>query len=296
MAARAASPARFDFSSIRHLAERTWANWGREDVPRLAAAFAFYAILALAPLLVLAVIAAGHFYGKSLDVEHSFLVQARATLGEQGGTLIKQMIESGKQGGSSLVATLISLGITFFSASNLFLQLNQTMYAMWGIRQSGPAIRGFIMTRLAAFVGVLVFGALVLAWLGLDSWLGWLQAENSQFLAWRAVSFVVSVVFLTVAFAGSYKALPRKRLRWSDVWIGAIFSALGIAIAKSLLSRYLGGASITATYGSAGAIVVILLWIYYTSQIYFFGAEITYTYAHEFGSLVGVDETGLERS
>jgi membrane protein len=296
MATIAAPQTKLDFSKLKFLAEKTWANWGREDVPRLAAAFAFYAILALAPLLVLAVVVASSLYGTSLDAEHAFLVQAQSAVGPDGRALVKEMIESGKKSGSGEIATIVSLLITFFSASNLFLQFNETIYAMWGIRRSGPALLSFVKTRLGAFAGVLVFGALVLAWLGVDSWLGWLEAQHSGFLAWRMVSFAVSVVFLASLFAVSFRAVPRNRLKWSDVWLGALFSAFGVALAKLLLSLYFAGFNVSAGYGSAGALVVILLWIYYTSQIYFFGAEITYTYAHEFGSQVGVEESGLEKS
>lgn len=287
---------KLNLSGVRILLAKTWANWGSDEVPRLAAAFAFYAILSLAPMLVFAVIGAGYFYGHSVDAKEALLTQAQSAGGQQVAGLVKEMIEAASKGSSGVIATLISLAITFFSASNLFIQLNDTIYTIWGVKRGGSMFRSFIINRLAAFAGVLVFGALIVAWLGLDSWLGWLAKNYGGVYGWRALSFVASIVFLFAVCAISFRAIPRNRLKWVDVWPGAIFSSIGIGLTKLLLSQYFANFNVSAAYGSAGALVVILLWIYYTSQIYFFGAEITYTYSHEFGSRNQVEESGLTMS
>lgn len=284
------------FCKAKTLLVEAYSNWGSDNVPRLAAAFSFYAVLSLAPMLVLAVVVGSNFYGHSVDARQALLGQARDAVGVQGAQLLAEMIDAASKGGSSVIATIISLVVTFFSASNLFIQVNDTVNAIWGIRQTGPMFRNLVMSRLIAFAGVLVVGLLVVAWLGVDSWLGWLAKRTPGFQGWQAVSFLLAVGFLTLLFAVSFRALPRRHLHWSDVWPGAIFAAVGVGVTKLLLSQYFASFNVSAAYGSAGALVVILLWIYYTGQIYFFGAEITFTYAHRYGSLIGHEESGLSYS
>jgi len=295
MATRAANPpSRLQFA--RELFTKTFANWSEDNVPRLAAAFSFYAVLSLAPLLVLAVVAAGLFYGQG-EAQTELLRQAQGAVGRQGASLLKELIENANKPGATAIATIFSLVVTFFSASNLFIQLNEAVNAIWGIKQEGSMFRNLILSRVAAFLGVVVFGLVVLGWLTLDAWLQWLHrntgelagAEQVSVTLWKFLSFAVTLLVLTGAFGVSFKGLPKGRVQWSDVWLPAFVTALGFAVSKLLLSYYFGFAGVATAYGSAGALVVILLWIYYTSQIYFFGVEMVYTYSHTRGSLVGKD-------
>lgn len=286
----------WNLPTLKDLFVKAWANWSSDNVPRLAAAFAFYAILSLAPMLVLAVVGAGYFYGHSLDAKHALLTQAKDAFGAQGAKLLSEMIDSANKGGSSTIATLFSLLVTFFSASNLFIQVTDTVNAIWGIRVTGNAVKNLIFARLVAFAAALVVGAGILVWLGVDSWLGWLEKHTQGFQGWQGISFLVAFVFLTGLFGISFKALPPQRMKWRDVWPGAILTGFLVSVTKLLLSLYFANFNVSAAYGSAGALVIILLWIYYTSQIYFFGVELTFVYAHEHGSLKGVDESGLQRS
>jgi membrane protein len=188
---------------------------------------------------------------------------------------------------------VLSLLVTFFSASNLFVALQESVNTIWGIQQKVSLVRGLILTRVSAFLAVMFFGLVVLGWLTLDSWLGWLERHTQGFQGWQAVSFVVTLLFLTFVFGIAFKQLPANRLQWSDVWPGAFVTALGFGLSKLLLAMYFAFANVSAAYGSAGALVVLLLWIYYTSQIFFFGVELTYTYAHTRGSLVGEERKGM---
>lgn len=264
-------------------------------MPRLAAAFSFYAVLSLAPTLVLAVVVAGAIYGEGAARQH-LLDQARSVLGSQGSEFIGELIDNAKRPGASLVATLISLGITFFSSSNLFIALQETVNIMWGIERKDPIVRGFLLARVSAFVGVLSFGVLVISWLTFDAWIAWLERATPGFRGAQLSSFLASFLFLTLVFAFALRHLPRNRLATADVWPGAIVTAVGMSLTKYLLGLYFGLANISAAYGSAGVLVVILLWIYYTSQIFFFGVELTYAYAHEIGSLRGTDHRRLKYS
>jgi membrane protein len=296
MATRAAAPtSRFDLVSIKNLLTKTFTNWSTDNVPRLAAAFSFYAVLSLAPVLVLAVVAAGYIYGEG-TARQELLTQARAAVGPQGASLVSELLDNANKPGASAIATVLSLLVTFFSASNLFIALQETVNVIWGVQQKGPLLKGLILTRVTAFLSVTVFGLIVLGWLTLDSWLGWLERHTQGFQGWQVVSLAASLLFLTGVFGVALKQLPPNRLQWRDVWPGAFVTALGFGISKLLLALYFSYANVSAAYGSAGALVVILLWIYYSSQIFFFGVELTYTYAHTRGSLVGEERRDLQYS
>ena len=279
----------------KSLLTKTVASWSEDNVPRLAAAFSFYAILSLAPVLVLAVTMASIFLAKQ-DAQARLLEQVGKFVGSQDAVnLVKGLIQGTQKKGNGTVATLISLLVTFFSASNLFLQLELTVNAIWDIQQRGSMIRQLIVTRIVAFLSVGVFGALILAWLALDSWLSWFDQQAPGFQGGQILSFVVSMLFFTGGLGIAYKGMPKGRVQWHDVWPGAFIAALGIALSKLAFSAYLGHAGLSA-YGAAGSLVALLLWIYYTSQIFFFGLEVTHTYAKEFGSLVGKNPGDLEYS
>lgn len=281
-----------DFESFKTLLAKTFENWSNDNIPRLAAAFSFYAVLSLAPVLVLVVVGAGYFYGEGAARDR-LLSEVASAVGPQGKNLVAELIDNSNKPGASVIATLLSLMVTFFSASNLFIALQESINAIWGIQEKVSLVRGLILTRVTAFLSVMFFGVVVLGWLTLDSWLGWLSRRTEGFQGWQAVSFVVTLVFLTGVFLVALKQLPREKLQWSDVLPGAFATALGFGVSKLLLSFYFAYANVSAAYGSAGALVVILLWIYYSSQIYFFGVELTYTYAHTRGSLVGEERKGM---
>lgn len=282
------------FERAKILLIKTFGNWSEDDVPRLAAAFSFYAMLSLAPILVLSVtIAALVLKG---NAEAALLNKAQEFVGSEATVkLLEDIIKGAQNKSSGAIATFVSLLVTFFSASNLFLQLQATVNTIWGIQQTGSVIKNLILTRVLAFFAVAVFGILILSWLALDSWLNWLAKRTPGFQGFSVVSLVFTSVFFTVALAVAYKGMPRGRVRWSDVWPGAVIAALGLAFSKLAFSVYLGYAGLSV-YGAAGSLVALLLWIYYSSQIFFFGLEITYTYTKEFGSLKGQNPGDLEYS
>ncbi|RYG32794.1 YihY/virulence factor BrkB family protein [bacterium] len=273
-------------SEVRELVQATATRWSEDNVPRLAAAFSFYAVLSLAPLLVFAVVLGGYFLGQS-DTQTQILTQVQQAVGKGGRDLVEELIKQANKPGASVIASLLSLIVTFFSASNLFLQLNDSVNAIWGIKTQGPFLKNLLLTRIGAFLGVLFFGVIVLGWVGLDSWLHWLDQRVPGIPGWKALSVIVSIVFLAIVFAVAFRSLPKDKVSWKDTIVPAIVTALGISLAKYALSLYFGLAKVSEAYGSAGALVVILLWIYYTSQIFFFGIEMTYVNSHQRGSHQG---------
>jgi membrane protein len=285
-----------NLKSLKSLLVKSGVQWSDDSAPRLAAAFSFYAILSLAPVLIVAVFGAGLFYGQRVDALNELLGQAKSAIGAQGTKLLQEMVYEAMNRRTGIIATVFSLAVTFFSASNLFLAFDDSVNAIWKIRSAGPPWKIFLVSRLLAFVMVLVFGVIVIAWLGFDAWLTWMEAHVPGIIQWQYVSVIATLFLLVLIAAVALKSLPRKRLKWSDVWPGAIITAIGVDLAKFLLGAYFSSFHVSKAYGPAGAVVLVLLWIYYVAQIYFFGVEVTYVYAHEYGSRKGLDEPRLNPS
>lgn len=285
-----------NLKSLKSLLVKSGVKWSDDSAPRLAAAFSFYAILSLAPVLIVAVFGAGLFYGQRVDALNELLGQAKSAIGVQGAKLLQEMVYEAMNRRTGIIATILSLAVTFFSASNLFLAFDDSVNAIWKIRSTGPPWKIFLVSRLLAFVMVLVFGAIVIGWLGFDAWLNWMEAYVPGIAQWEYVSVIATLFLLVLIAAVALKSLPRKRLKWSDVWPGAVITAIGVDLAKFLLGAYFATFHVSKAYGPAGAVVLVLLWIYYVAQIYFFGVEVTYVYAHEYGSRKGLDEPRLNPS
>jgi membrane protein len=269
--------------NLRELFGKAFKNWQEDDGPRLSAALAFYAMLSLAPMLVLSVAVASRFLDDSVYRPH-VIKAAKDFLGGPGSELINNMIDNASKPSANAIASLLSVGVALLGASGLFDQLKASVNHIWNARSTRTGIKGFLLGKLLSLLSFLAFAVAVLAWLGLDSWLGWLERHTMGFQGFTVISVLISIFFFNVVFAISFRALPKGMVAWGDVWIGAFFTAVAIALSKYLLGLYFQYSGLTSAYGPAGALVVILLWIYYSGQIYFFGLEITCTYAHLHGS------------
>lgn len=269
--------------NLRKLYTKAFQNWLKDNAPRLAAAFSFYAMLCLSPMLVLAVAIASRVLGDSQEGMHVVHI-AEGYLGREGSKFLETIIQNSAKPGASAIASILSIAVAVYGATNLFGQLSDSVNAIWEIR-SRAGIKGFLLNKIVSVIMFLAFAAVFVTWLGIDSWLAWL-AHSKGLHGRHLLSVLVSVIFLTFVFGLSYKALPKGMVAWGDVWYGAFTAALGFALSKYLLSLYFSYSTVSAAYGSAGALVIILLWIYYSAQIYFFGIELTCTYAHMHGSQV----------
>jgi membrane protein len=275
------------FAEVKSFALTLFSKMGQDNIPRLASSFSFFALLSVAPFLVLSVTVAALVFGKSHAADR-LLHQVADIGGPQVRDYVNTVIQSSQQKSATAIATVLSLVVTFFSASNLFLQLDLAVNSIWGINTEGTFVRNYIVTRVVAFFSVLLFGGLLLGWLVLDSVVGWIAHHSDQHNAYMTLSFLSSVVFLTFGFSITIRALPRGKLKWKDALLGGLVTALGVSISKFLLTFYF--ARIGGVYGAAGSVVILLLWMYYTSMIYFFGIEVTYAYSHRYGSLKGQHE------
>ncbi|HWA82075.1 MAG TPA: YihY/virulence factor BrkB family protein [Fimbriimonadaceae bacterium] len=271
---------------MRDLFVSSYRRWAENDGPRMAASLAFYATLALAPMLLFAVAVGSQFLDAG-SLRETLLREAHGQLGAGASDLFRSMIDSASRTGVSTVAEVVSLALALFGASGMFIQLRISVNNIWDVGpRTGSAIREYLAARLLAVVMALGFMTVIFAWISLDSVVGYMRHHTGHggFLAWHLVSFVVSVAFLTGAFALTFKSFPRGMVTWRDVWLPAFLTAFAFALAKYLLSLYFGLGGVGSAYGPAGALVVVLIWLYYSAQIFFFGVELTVSYAYSHGS------------
>lgn len=264
-----------------------------DKAPRLGAALAFYTALSLAPLLIVVLAVAGLAYGQEA-VRGQLVWQIQDMVGREGATAIQALISAARRPASGIIATALGLVTLFFGATSAFVELIDDLNTIWRVpvnpRQSGIAsLFGIVKTRTRAFAMVLGVGLLLLASLSVSAWIAAAEGFFGPMLplpaaALEAVNFLISLVVIAFLFAIVYKALPDVRLRWSDVAIGALITSLLFSIGKLLIGLYLGRSTIASSYGAAGSFLIVLLWVYYSAQVFFLGAEFTKVYTQRVGS------------
>lgn len=265
-------------------------EWQKDNCLRLGAALAFSALLSLAPLLLVTIAIVALVFGDDI-ARGEVLGRVQGVVGADAAATLREMVERASQPRSSLMATAMGLGMSALAASGLFGQLRQSLDDIWDVRPApGRGWRGFLSDRLRAFSMLLLIGVLLLISLGAGAVVAALGQQIERLfpgalvlarVADLVVSFGVNVLLFTLLF----KVLPALAVRWSDVTLGAVVSALLFAIGRFGIAWYLARASARSVYGAAGSLVVLLLWIYYSSQLLFFGAEFAHVYAQRYGSL-----------
>ncbi len=273
------------------LIKQTFQQWNEDRAPRLAAALAFYTAFALAPVLVIALALVGMFY-HSGSAQALVEQQMGNLAGPQGRELITTMLRASTNLGSNLLATVIGIVVLFLGATGVFIQLQDALNTMWEVQpKSGRGIWGLIRERLFSLGMVLAIGFLLLVSLlvstalaALATWISGLLSGVQALV--QMLNFFISLFVVTALFALLFKYVPVAVIASKDVWLGAFVTALLFTIGKTFIGLYLGNGSVTNHFGAAGALVVILLWVYYSAQIFFFGAEFTQVYANTYGSKV----------
>lgn len=277
------------FKNAWELLKETGQEWSEDKVPRLGAALAYYTVFSIAPLLIIAIAVAGLVFGTEA-AQGSVQAQLTSFLGKDAAEAIGGMIANARKPSSGIIATILGLVTLLFGASGVFGQLKDAMNTIWGVEaKPGRGIMGIISDRFLSFTMVLGIGFMLLVSLmlstGLDAAKGRVFGDDLGFL-FQILNFVVSFGVITLLFALMYKILPDAEIQWRDVWIGAAVTALLFTIGKFLISFYISKSAPGSTYGAAGSLILILLWIYYSAQILFFGAEFTQVYANKYGSHV----------
>lgn len=273
------------------LLKNTVQEWSEDKASRLAAALSYYTIFSLAPLLVIIIAIAGLVFGEE-TAQQALVGQIEWLVGEEGAFAIQEMIAGASQTEDNIIAATVGFVVLLFGAAGVFVQLQDALNTMWEVQpKEGRGILGMIKDRFVSFGMVLGVGFLLLVSLVISA----LLAALGNFLVgllpayeiiMQIISFVVSFAVITLLFALLFKYVPDAKVAWGDVWLGAIVTALLFTIGKELIGLYLGRSAVASTYGAAGSLVIVLLWIYYSGQILFFGAEFTQVYANMFGSRI----------
>lgn len=276
--------------AVTALLKDTIKEWGEDQAARLGAAVAYYTVFSLAPLLVIVIAIAGLIFGRQA-VQGQIVNQVGGLVGAQGGQFIESMIANASKPSSGIIATVVGVVTLLLGATGLFGELQDSLNTIWEIAPKPRGIFETIRTRILSFAMVVVIAFLLLVSLVISAGLAALghflggALPLPEFIL-QAINFVISFAIITVLFALIYKLLPDAEIAWHDVWIGAAFTSLLFTIGKLAIGLYLGHSSTASTYGAAGALVVLLLWVYYSAQILFFGAEFTQIYANRYGSKV----------
>ena len=278
--------------------EETWREWNRDRAQRMGASIAFYAVLSLAPLLVILVTLAALIWGPRA-AEGRLAYEAQNLIGFEAAKTLQAIVADAVRPGVGSLATLVSAISLVVGASSVAVELQDTLNTIWSVAAPRRSFLGFIgytiRDRLYAVAFVVGGGFLLLLSVGLSTWIaavgkffGYLLPcpEGILHLSEMLVSFVVVTVLLAVI----YKVLPDVRLAWRDVIIGASLTSLLLTLGKQPLAFYLGKISIGSTYGAAGSLAVLLVWVYYSAQLFFLGAEFSKVYTHRMGSLRGFDQ------
>jgi membrane protein len=276
------------------LAKKSVSAWREDYAPSMGAAISYYTVFSIAPLLLIVIAVAGFVWGREA-VQGEIVGQLSGLIGQEGATGIQALIESANKPTKGVVATVISVLVLLVGATTVFAELQSALDRVWDVpaSQKTSGIWATLRARLLS-VGLILGLAFLLAvslvisagvaalgsWASglLPGWETWLQIINA----------VVSLGTATLLFAFIFKLMPQAKVSWHDVWIGAAVTALLFEIGKALIGLYIGKSSVTSSFAAAGSLVVLLLWVYFSAQIFLLGAEFTWVYAHEHGSLAKI--------
>ena len=263
--------------------------WWDDDALRLGASLAYYTLFAIAPVLLVATAIAGMVFGPEA-VRGEIVGQLDELVGREGARAVQSLLEGASQRQSGIVATVVGSIAFVIAATGAFLELQAALNTIWRVKPSaGVNIKAFLFDRLRSFGLVVAIGFLLMVSLAVTAALaalsGWLAERSpSMPLVGSGVTVVVSLTVTTALFALLYRVLPDVRLRWRDVTTGAFVTAVLFTIGQQLIGLYLGQSSVASSYGAAGSVMILLLWVYYSCQILLLGAEFTRAYARRQGA------------
>lgn len=292
---------------MRQLLIQSVLSWFSHRAASKGAALAFYTLFSLTPILVLVIAIAGYFLGEKA-AQGEIVAQISDLVGESGAYVIQNMLAHSNNPKSGIIATLIATSLLFIGATTVFSELKASLDEVWETTKiktqgSKQAIGNLIKTRLLSFSIIISLAFLLLTSLLVNAGLALVEQFFAEFVGrfitavgiFKHISALVSFGVITSMFAVIFKMLPDVKLPWSDVWIGSAFTAILFSLGKTLIGIYLGNSAVASSFGAAGSLIALLLWVYYSAQIFFFGAEITRQYALTFGSLKGIQTDQIPR-
>jgi membrane protein len=279
------------FATAWRLIKETGQEFTDDNATRLAAALAYYSLLSLAPLVVLALAIAGLMFDEEAT-RNQLSAQLGGVVGSSGAEAVRAIVENAQAPSTGILSTVAGLVVLLFGASGVFGELQSALDTIWDVQpKPGRGIVGTIRDRLFSFAMVMGVAFLLLVSLLLSTAL----AAVGRFLesrlpggevVWQLLNFVLSFAVVSALFAATFKVVPDVKMKWRDVWIGAIATAFLFSIGRFLIGLYLGKSSVASSYGAAGSLVLLVIWVYYSSLILFAGAEFTQVYAKHFGSRI----------
>ncbi len=276
---------RLTWAALFFIGKETIREWNDDKVPRLGAALAFYSVLSLGPLLLIVTAIAGVVFGEE-TVSRYMLAEIQNLIGESGAHAVDSILTHAQQSGSGLLATLIGVITLIVSATGFFAQLQDALNMIWNVDMLKERRTWFIKKRLLSFAMILGVGLLLLIGLVISAALAAfssLVADIVPPVVLQGLNLIASYCVITVLFAMIFKFLPDVAISWRDVAIGALLTAALFELGKSLIGLYLGRSAFGSAYGAAGSLIVLLVWIYYSTQIFFLGAEFTQVYTRYMG-------------
>jgi membrane protein len=268
--------------------------WTGDNIPDLAAALSYYTIFSMAPLILIVISIAGIVMGES-TVRNEITTQLQSLLGNEGARFIVTAIKADNQKNTSIIASLIGFAVLLFGASGVFGHLKKSFNQIWHVEKVKKGIGATIKENLFSFGLVVGIGFLLLVSLMISTIISVIGTYFQHILPFpsivlQLINTFFSFVVIACLFAAMFKALPDTKIAWSDVWIGGVVTSFLFSIGKVAIGWYLAHSAEGAKYGAAGSVVVVLLWIYYASQILFLGAEFTKVYCGSCGSRANVPE------
>lgn len=276
--------------SIWQFVKTTVSQWIESEPFELAAALSYYTLFSLAPLLIIAISVAGLAFGREA-AQNQIVETLKGVVGQDSAQAVQGMIQhASEKPKTGIISTIVGFIVLLFGAGGVVGQLQTSLNKIWGVKpKPGQGIWGLVRQRFFSFAMVLAIGFLLLVSLVVTAVLTSLTGMFSglfgegTFIA-HLVDILVSFGFISLLFALIYKYVPDVEIQWKDVWVGAALTSVLFTVGKFLIGLYLGTSGVTSAYGAAGSIITVLLWVYYSSLIFFLGAEFTKMYASEYGS------------
>lgn len=275
------------------LLKQTAQHWSADRCPSMGAALSYYTVFSVAPLLLIVISVAGLFLGQ--DAARGAIVgQVSGLVGERGAEVIQTALQSVSEPKEGLVGTLVGVVLLLVGATTVFAELQEDLHRVWKAEDPAKArgLWGFLSARLLSIGMIMAIGFLLLVSLVASAAISALADWSTGFFGdWallaQVVNFAVSFAIVTTLFALIYRFLPQVPIEWDDVWIGAAVTALLFTVGKWAIGLYIGKSAVTSGFGAAGSLAVLLVWVYYSAQVFLFGAEFTFVYSHALGSRQG---------
>jgi len=281
------------FAAAAALFRDAASNWMADHAQSMGAALAFYTIFSIAPLLLIVIAVAGAVFGEEA-ARGEIYEQLRGMLGTAGSLAVQGLLESARRPAENLPAAAFGVVVLLVAATSVFAELQDSLDRIWRAPQRArhSGLWRLVRARLLSFGMILGIGFLLIVSLAVSAALNalgnWWDPQSRSWVTFSgATENGLGMLLLTAVFALIYKSMPRASIHWRDVWIGAAVTAALFLAGKFLIGLYIGRSGVTSVFGAAASLIVVLLWVYYSAQIFLFGAEFTWVYSHRYGSRRG---------